>query len=78
MLDWPDYSPDMNPIENLWSILKKRLDKMDCSTEEHMVMNVIKLWFHDSGMKNICFKLVESMPKLVQELILGKGGHISY
>jgi transposase len=25
MLDWPGDSPDMNPIENLWSILKKRL-----------------------------------------------------
>jgi transposase len=25
MLDWPGNSSDMNPIENLWSIVKKRL-----------------------------------------------------
>jgi hypothetical protein len=68
----------MNPIENLWSILKKRLGKMDCPTEECMVTNVIKVWFHDSGVKNICSKLVESMPKRLQEVILVKGGHISY
>jgi transposase len=78
MLEWPGNSPDMNPIEKLWSILKKRLGKIDCSTEERMVTNMTKVWFHDSGVKNICSKLVESMPKRVQEVILAKGGHISY
>jgi hypothetical protein len=53
MLDWPSNSPDMNPIENLWSILKKCLGKMDYSTEEHMVTNIMKVWFRDSGVKNI-------------------------
>jgi hypothetical protein len=67
MPDWSDNSPDMNPIGNLWSILKKRLAKMECSTEKRAVMNVTKVWFHDSGVKNICSKLVESMPKRVQE-----------
>jgi hypothetical protein len=59
-------------------MLKKRLGKMDSSTEERMVTNVTKVWFHDSGVKNICSKLVELMPKCVQEVILAKGGHISY
>jgi transposase len=76
MLYWPVNSPDMNLIENLWSILKKLLGKMDCSTEERMVTYVIKMWFHDSGMKNICSKLVQSMPKRVHEVISAKGGHI--
>jgi transposase len=77
MLYWPDNSPDMNLIENLWRILEKCLGKMDCSAEERMVTNMIKVWFHDSRVKNICSKLVESVPKRAQEVILAKEGHIS-
>jgi ABC-type sugar transport system ATPase subunit len=36
-------------------------------------MNVIKMVFCDSGVKNICYKLVDSMSKRVQEVILLKG-----
>jgi hypothetical protein len=68
----------MNPNGNLWSMLKKRLGKMNYSAEEHMVTNVIKVWFHSSAVKNICSKQVEPMPKCIQEVISAKGGHIPY
>jgi transposase len=78
MLDRPGNSPDTNPDENLWSILKKRLGKTDCSNEERIITNVIIVWFHENGSEHICSKLVESMPKRVHEVILAKGGHIYY
>jgi hypothetical protein len=27
MIAWPPYSPDLNPIENLWKILKAEIDR---------------------------------------------------
>lgn len=77
-LEWPGNSPDINPIENLWAIVKKRLRKLDCTTKEKMICAVITVWFHDDEIKKICDNLVASMPKRLQTLIKERGGHIKY
>jgi hypothetical protein len=53
--------------------MKKRLGKMEYTTEVRLVTYVIKVWLHDNGVKTICSKLAESSPKRVQEVILAKG-----
>ena len=77
-LDWPGNSPVLNPNENLWAICKDRLQKMDCTTKTKLVEAVIQVWFRDEAITNNCKKLVDSMPRRVQEVIKVKGGHIPY
>ena len=54
LLDWPANSSDLNPIENLWAIVKKRLQKCDCSTKIKLIQAIIQIWHHDEELQNIC------------------------
>ena len=42
VLDWPGNLPDLNPIENLWSIVKNCLRKMDCTNKIKLIQSVIQ------------------------------------
>ena len=57
LMDWPGNSPDLNPIENLWSICKARLQKMDCTTKTKMIEAVIQVWFRDEKIKGRSAKI---------------------
>jgi transposase len=36
MIDWPAYSPNLNPIEHLWWFLKKRMNKFNPQYNNYM------------------------------------------
>ena len=78
VLDWPGNSPDLNPIENLWSIVKTRLRKKDCTTKTKLIQAIIQVWYHDEMIKENCENLINSMPKRVSQVIDNKGGHTTY
>ena len=76
LMHWASMSPDLNPIEHLWGILKWKV-------EVHKVSNIRQL--HDVIMeewKSILVAtseaLVNSMPRRVKAVLDNDGGHTKY
>ncbi len=43
-IDFPPYSPDLNPIENLWADLARRVEKFQCDSMEELQDIVAEQW----------------------------------
>lgn len=79
VLQWPGNSPDLNPIENLWAIVKNHLRAKDCSTRASLLTAISEVWTeNNSEMSEICAKLVESMPRRVKLCLKSGGAHTKY
>jgi hypothetical protein len=76
VLPWPAQSPDLNPIENLWSILDLNCSKRRANNEEQLFQCLHEAWKQIPP--QLCEKLVASMPARCQAVIDAKGGHTKY
>ena len=77
VLDHPPQSPDLNPIENLWRIIKHKL------YNDSSIRGINDLWERfeqewDAVGADICKKLIDSMPKRLEAVIKAKGGPTKY
>lgn len=76
LLPWPSQSPDLNPIENLWSILDQRIRKRRCRNEAELYTIIQEGW-RDLPVE-LLHDLVDSMPRRCAKVIENDGYPTKY
>jgi hypothetical protein len=77
-LAWPSRSPDLNPIENLWGLMARRVyhEGKQFKTLPELRMAVQRCWRNLSEQDIQCF--TQSMPTRVFQCIYQRGGHVNF
>jgi hypothetical protein len=78
IMDWPPQSPDLNPIEHVWHLLKLRLNKYPTrpTREEELERRIHIEWYKIT--KEECQRYIDSMPARIKAVIKSKGGPTRY
>lgn len=78
VMAWPPYSPDLNPIENLWGILARRVyaEGKQFQSIQELQCAVIRCWQDIST--SVLEALVNSMPTRIYQTIYSHGSSTKY
>lgn len=78
VMEWPHQSPDLNPIEHLWNILKRKLGEYEEPASGMLeLMERCRIQWGEIDPK-LCQNFVESMPARCRAVIKAKGGYTKY
>ncbi|GFV75093.1 transposable element Tcb1 transposase [Trichonephila clavipes] len=78
LLPWPTFSPDLSPIENLWSMLAQRLarDTPPAATPNQLRQYMEAAWI--TVPQGYIQSLFDSMPRRIAADIANNGGYTNY
>lgn len=78
LLPWPAQSPDLNPIENVWDYLGRRISKREVqpSNTEELWQSLQEEWYNIGP--DFIQRLYKSMPRRLEMVIKAKGWNIPY
>ena len=74
---WPGSSPDLNPIENLWTLMKQKVAELHPTSEATLQEAIKKVWTTEIS-PEYCLRLADSMPRRIQAVLASKGRYTKY
>ena len=76
VLEWPAQSPDLNPIENLWTYWKEKVHSRGPKNLQELEQFAIEEWSQIP--MSLCRKMVVNYGKRLEKVIKAKGHAIDY
>jgi len=76
VFDWPANSPDLNPTENLWGIVKRKMRNKRPKNADELKAAIKETWAFIPPQQ--CNKLITSMPRRIEAVIKAKGAPTKY
>ena len=70
-INWPSFSPDLNPIEHLWDEVEHRMKKTNPRNVTELKECLVRIWKNIES--QVCKKLVDSVPSRLHEVLRMKG-----
>jgi predicted transcriptional regulator len=77
-LEWPPQSPDLNPIEELWSFVESGLRKREHQPSNLRELEEIVAEVWAAIPKETYRNLISSMPRRIQAVLSANGGHTTH
>ena len=84
LMELPPYSPDLNPIETVWSYVKAYMERLQRSLDQgrqrsqgqlrQMVNEAWDLGFNGDDLE----KMIDSMPRRIRAVYEAEGGYVNY
>lgn len=84
-MEWLPYSPDLNPIENIWALLKAEIYRLypellemgnNAGALERLIQCAIATW--DTFEETIMNRMLDTMPHRVEAVLKANGWYTKY